>query len=144
MKQSLTIFFLLLVLVACGSEESAAPASEATQAATPAPVAAPEPAPAAVAESNESAEDAFKAAVAAANDALDKAKSVDSEWAHARWEKSKFTKCGDKKMSILAAAECFAANGDYDKAMELADYAKLQGDMGYEQGMAQKDAGPRF
>ena len=76
--------------------------------------------------------------------ALDKAKSVAGEWRDSRWKKSKAVKCGDKKMSHLAAAECFAAMGDYDKAMKHAKTAKFQGEMGYQQAMEQKNAGPRF
>lgn len=87
---------------------------------------------------------AYEAEVKKANAALDKAKSVGSEWAHARWKKSKFIKCGDKKMSILAAAACEAKAGNYGKALEHAKYATLQGEEGYKQGMAQKNAGPRF
>ena len=88
-------------------------------------------------------EAAYKKMHADAVAALDKAKKVKGEWRDSRWKKSKAVKCGDKKMSHLAAAECFAAKGDYDKATKHAKTAKFQGEMGYEQAMAQKNAGPR-
>jgi hypothetical protein len=42
-----------------------------------------------------------------------------------------------------AAAEA-AAHGDYAKAIDWLETAKFQGEMGYEQAMGQKDAGPRL
>ena len=47
---------------------------------------------------------ARKAAVAA----VDKAGKAGGEWRDTRWKKSKAVKCGDKKMSHLHAAECYA------------------------------------
>ena len=88
-------------------------------------------------------EAAYKKLHAEAVAALDKAKSVKGEWRDSRWKKSKAVKCGDKKMSHLHAAECFAKEGDYKKAMKHAGIAKFQGKMGYEQAMGQKTAGPR-
>lgn len=85
-----------------------------------------------------------EAEIKAANAALDKAKKVDGEWRDARWKKSKAIKCGGKKMSILAAAECEAKAGNFDKAMKLATKAKKQGELGYQQAMDYKDAGPLF
>ena len=87
---------------------------------------------------------AYEAEHKAAVAALDKAKSVKGEWRDSRWKKSKAIKCGDKKMSILHAAECYAAKGDYKKAMEFASMAKFQGEAGYQQAMDQKNAGPAF
>lgn len=89
-------------------------------------------------------EAAYKKLHAEAVAALDKAASVKGEWRDARDKKAKAVKCGDKKMSYLHAAECFAAKGEYDKAMKHAKTAKFQGEMGYEQAMGQKNAGPRF
>ena len=75
--------------------------------------------------------------------ALDKANSVQGEWRDARGKKAKAVKCGDKKMSYLHAAECFAAAGDWKNAVKNAEIAKFQAEMGYEQAMGQKNAGPR-
>ncbi len=86
----------------------------------------------------------FKKLHAEAVAALDKAKKVDGEWRDARWKKSKAVKCGDKKMSHLHAAECYAKAGDYKKAMKHAGIAKKHGELGYQQSMDQKNAGPRF
>ena len=44
-------------------------------------------------------------------------------------------------MTVAAKA---AEAGDYVKAVELLEMAKFQGEMGYEQAMGQKDAGPRL
>jgi len=87
---------------------------------------------------------AVEAEIAKANAALDKAKKLGYEWRDARWKKSKFVKCGDKKMSILAAAECEAKAGNYDKALKHAQFATFQGEAGVKQAMAQKNAGPTF
>ena len=85
----------------------------------------------------------YKKAHAAAVAALDKAKSVKGEWRDSRDKKAKAVKCGEKKMSYLHAAECFAAAGDWKKAVKNAEIAKFQGERGYEQAMEQKNAGPR-
>lgn len=84
------------------------------------------------------------AEIAAANAALDKAKKVGGEWRDARWKKSKAVKCGDKKMSMLAAADCEAKAGNFDKAMKLASKAKKQGELGYQQAMDYNDAAPHY
>jgi hypothetical protein len=89
-------------------------------------------------------EAAYKALHAKAVAALDKAASVKGEWRDARWKKATAVKCGDKKMSYLAAADCYAAQGDYDKAMKYAETARFQGEMGYKQAMGQKNAAPRL
>ncbi len=73
--------------------------------------------------------EAAKAAIAAAVEALDKARSVEGEWRDAR-----------KK--ILKKAKAAASKGDYKKAIKLANMAKFQGEMGYKQAMDQKNAGP--
>ena len=88
-------------------------------------------------------EAAYKKLHAEAVAANDKALAAGGEWRDARGKKSKFIKCGDKKMSILHAAECYAAKGDYDNAIKYAEMAKGQGEQGYRQAMNQKNAGPR-
>ena len=86
----------------------------------------------------------FKKELAAANAATDKAASVGGEWRDIRWKKSKFVKVGDKKMSILAAAEAYAKMGDFDKADKLVKTAMFQAKMGYQQAMEQKNAKPMY
>ena len=88
-------------------------------------------------------EAAFKKLHAEAVAANDKANSIGGEWRDARDKKAKAVKCGEKKMSYLHAAECFAKEGDYKKAMKYAGISKFQGEMGYQQAMEQKNAGPR-
>ncbi len=88
-------------------------------------------------------EAAYKKLHAEAVVANDKAKEAGGEWRDARDKKSKFIECGDKKMSILHAAECYAAKGDYKNAMKYAEMAKSQGELGYQQAIQQKNAGPR-
>lgn len=87
---------------------------------------------------------AFKKELAAANAATDKAASVGGEWRDIRWKKSKFVKVGDKKMSILAAAEAYAKMGDMEKANKLVKTAMFQAKMGYQQAMEQKHAKPMY
>jgi len=84
----------------------------------------------------ESAEDAVakstaaaKSAITGAEDALKKARSVEGEWR-------------DSKKTLLKKAKAAASKGDFKKAIELADIAKFQGEMGYAQAMEQKNAGP--
>lgn len=72
----------------------------------------------------------FEAAVAAAEASRTKAASVGGEWR-------------DTGKMIKSAQEAAAA-GDYAKAMKLVDEARLQGEIGYEQAMAQQAAGPHF
>lgn len=69
----------------------------------------------------------FEKAIASAEDARKKAASVGGEWR----DTGKF----------LKQAEATAKEGEYAKAMELAEKAKKQGELGYEQAMSQKDAG---
>jgi|GEM_PF-1813799 len=72
----------------------------------------------------------YEKAIKAAMDAKNKAASVDSEWRDTG--------------KLISQAEQAAAKGDYAAATKLANKAKMQGENGYAQGMAQKDAGPRF
>ncbi|MCF6338193.1 MAG: SoxXA-binding protein [Gammaproteobacteria bacterium] len=72
---------------------------------------------------------AAKSAIAAATDALKKARSVDGEWR-------------DAGKKILKKAKAAASKGDFKKAIELANEAKFQADMGYAQAVEQKNAGP--
>ena len=91
----------------------------------------------------------YDKAVAAANAALDKAASVQGEWHDSRWKKSTFVKYKTKdgktiKSSYMGAAAAAAADGDYASAMKFLETATFQGNMGYEQAMGQKNAGPRL
>ena len=91
---------------------------------------------------------AYNQAVADANAALDKAASVGGEWRDSRWKKSKFVKVKGKdgksvKTSFMGAAAVAAENCDFDSAMKYLETAKFQGEMGYDQAMGQKDAGPK-
>jgi len=72
---------------------------------------------------------AANAAIEAAEAALNKARSVDGEWRDAR-----------KK--FLKKAKAAAHKADYKTAIKLANKAKFQAEMGYQQAMEQKDAGP--
>ncbi len=94
-----------------------------------------------------SPEAAYNMALNAANAALDKAASVGGEWRDSRWKKSTFVKWKNPegktiKGSFVGIAEQAAAAGDYKKAIELLKVAKFQGEMGYQQAMGQKNAGP--
>lgn len=72
--------------------------------------------------------DSAKAAIAAADAAIKKASKVDGAWRDA----GKF----------LKKAKAAAGKKDYATAIKLANKAKFEGEMGYEQSMAQKNAGP--
>lgn len=72
---------------------------------------------------------AAESAIAAASASLKKARSVESEWR-------------DSKKKMLKKAKAAASKGEFKKAIKLANKAKFQGEMGYQQGMEQKDAGP--
>ena len=81
--------------------------------------------------------------------AADKAASVGGEWRDTRWNKSTFVKWKNAegktiKGSFVGIADAAAAEGDYAKATELLNTAKFQAEMGYNQAMEQKGAGPRF
>jgi uncharacterized lipoprotein NlpE involved in copper resistance len=69
----------------------------------------------------------FEAAMAAAKAAQKKAASVDGEWRDIG--------------KMLKEAQAEADNGNFEAAIELANEAKFQGVMGYEQAMAQKNVG---
>ena len=73
--------------------------------------------------------DAANAAIAAAEASLKKARSVEGEWR-------------DANKQMLKKAKDAASKGDYETAVKLANKAKFQGDMGYEQAMGQKDIKP--
>lgn len=68
-------------------------------------------------------------AIEAAEAALNKARSVDGEWRDAR-------------KVFLKKAKAAAHKADFKTAIKLANMAKFQGEMGYEQAIEQKDAGP--
>lgn len=72
---------------------------------------------------------AAKAAIAAAEAALDKARSVEGEWR-------------DAKKKMVKGAKAAASKGDFEKAIKLANKAKFEGEMGYKQAMDEKNAGP--
>ena len=72
---------------------------------------------------------AATAAIEAAEAALNKARSVDGEWRDAR-------------KVYLKKAKAAAHKADYKTAIKLANIAKFQGEMGYQQAIEQKDAGP--
>jgi hypothetical protein len=91
----------------------------------------------------------YEAALAAATAAGDKAAKVGGEWRDTRWDKSEFVSYTGPdgktiKSSYMGAAAEAAAHGDYAKAIDWLETAKFQGEMGYEQAMGQKDAGPRL
>ncbi len=69
----------------------------------------------------------FQQVLAAAKAARKKAASVDGEWRDIG--------------KILKKAEGAAKKGDYEKAIKLAEYARFQGDMGYQQAISQKGIG---
>lgn len=70
------------------------------------------------------------AAIDAAKAAKKKASSVDGEWR----DVSKLIKQAEKALK----------EGDSDAAIKLAAKAQQQGELGYEQAIDQKEAGPRF
>ena len=72
----------------------------------------------------------FERAYTAAIAAVKKAAAVDNEWSPT-----------DK---LLKNAHKAAKAGDYAKAIKLADKAKFQGDMAYQQYLSQRNAGPHF
>lgn len=71
---------------------------------------------------------AADAAIKAADASLKKAASVEGEWRDAP--------------KMLKKAKAAASKGDYEAAIKEAKAVQFQGDMGYEQAMAQKNAGP--
>jgi len=90
----------------------------------------------------------YDSARAEAVAAVDKAKKVGGEWRDTRWKKAGAVKVKGadgkkKKMSYLAAADHYNKAGDSEKAMKYLGIVKFQGEMGYQQAMEQKNAGPR-
>lgn len=72
---------------------------------------------------------AADAAIAAAEASLEKAASVEGEWR-------------DAKSKMIKKAKAAASKGDFAEAIKQANKAKFEGDMGYQQAMDQKNAGP--
>ena len=76
-----------------------------------------------------SASPAAAAAIDAAESAIKKAGSVDGLWR-------------DTASKILKSAKDAAAKGDDANAIKMANKAKFQAEMGYQQAMSQEKAGP--
>lgn len=72
---------------------------------------------------------AAKSAISAAEAAVKKAAKVGGEWR-------------DSKKKFIKKAKAAASKKDYKKAIKLANKAKAEGEMGYAQAIAEKDAGP--
>ncbi len=72
---------------------------------------------------------AAKSAISAAEAAVKKAAKVGGEWR-------------DSKKKFIKKAKAAASKKDYAKAVKLANKAKAEGEMGYAQSMAEKNAGP--
>jgi hypothetical protein len=72
---------------------------------------------------------AAKSAISAAEAAVKKAAKSGGEWR-------------DSKKKFIKKAKAAASKKDYAKAIKLANKAKSEGEMGYKQAMAEKDAGP--
>ncbi|MGD8559433.1 MAG: SoxXA-binding protein [Gammaproteobacteria bacterium] len=70
-----------------------------------------------------------QAMIKEAEAAIEKARKADGEWR-------------DSVKKYLKKAKAAAAKGDNDKAMKLAKQAKFEGEMGYQQAVDQKNAGP--
>ena len=85
---------------------------------------------AAVRASSSQVDSSVMAAIDAAKAAVKKAATVDGVWR----DTGKFIK----------KAEKLAKQGKNAEAMKLANKAKLQGELGYQQAISQAHAGPRF
>jgi len=72
---------------------------------------------------------ASKAAISAAEAAVKKAAKVGGEWR-------------DTKKKFIKKAKAAASKGDHEAAIKLANKAKAEGEMGYQQAMDEKNAGP--
>ena len=72
---------------------------------------------------------ASKSAIAAAEAAVKKAAKAGGEWR-------------DSKKKFIKKAKAAASKGDHKKAVKLANKSKAEGEMGYTQAMAEKNAGP--
>lgn len=73
-------------------------------------------------------QESYEQALTAATEAKAKASSVGGEWRDVG--------------KLLKNAEKAAKDGNYDKAVKLANQAQVQCEVGYEQALSQKDAGP--
>lgn len=101
------------------------------------------------ADSDASLKVAYEQALIETKAAVDKAASVGGEWRDTRWAKSKYVKWTSPdgktlKGSYMSIAAEAAKAGDYAKALDLLKTARFQGDMGYQQAIAQQGAGPLF
>ena len=72
---------------------------------------------------------AAKSAIASAEAAVKKAAKIGGEWR-------------DSKKKFIKKAKAAASKKDYKTAIKLANKAKAEGEMGYKQAMAEKNAGP--
>jgi hypothetical protein len=79
---------------------------------------------------NAAMEAEYQQAMAAAETARQQAATIGGEWRDTG--------------KIMKQAEEAAAKGDYDTAVSLAEKARVQGVLGYEQAMSQQAAGPLF
>jgi len=71
----------------------------------------------------------LEAAIKTAESSLKKAASVGGEWR-------------DSKKKYIKGAKAALSKGDIKKAMQLANKAKFEAEMGYTQAMEQQKAGP--
>lgn len=78
-------------------------------------------------QTSETPAEAFEKAITSADAARKKAASVGGEWRDTG--------------KLIKKARAAAEKGDYEKAVKLANTAKMQGEAGYQQAMDQKDAG---
>ncbi len=72
----------------------------------------------------------FNAALDAAEKARNRADGVGGEWRDTRL--------------MLKEAQELAAKGEFEPAIKLADQARKESDLGYQQALSQQEAGPRF
>jgi hypothetical protein len=105
------------------TEAKAKPAASAAAAGTPAPASSSSPGAGAATGSSADAEKA----IAAAELARKRAASVGGEWRDTG--------------KMIKQAKQAASSGDYAEAVRLADKARRQGDLGYEQALHEKNAG---
>ena len=86
-----------------------------------------------------------QAMIKEAEAAIEKARKADGEWRDS--VKNPNRHLGHSRIrrdagKYLKKAKAAAAKGDNDKAMSLAKKAKFEGEMGYQQAVEQKNAGP--
>jgi hypothetical protein len=113
-----TFVLIVLFISACTATGESKPKTSALTVAAGAKTAPP------------ATKESYEMAMAAAKDAQMQAASVGGEWRDVQ--------------KFLNQAELAAENGDYAKAVKLADKAKFQCKMGYKQAIDQMNAGPRF